>query len=291
MNSTMQSRKNLYVGKIGLAIGVLLFVSACFGCRNRSTPIQSEPTLEELIGVQSYDAPNSLLFDWIRLTPVAEPQLKVLNEEDLQRESQSGTFDSRRFLYDQDLVSKISKINDLCWLRIGSKTISNDDLKFLNESTQLKGISFQAGDLRMTELTLLSQQPDLRWLDVSYADLNPSQVLPHLPKLEVLFLCGDKTTDRMIPSPGQFPNLRVLFLDSSKISDKGISELVVANPNLQVLGLHNCKEISFRSISEIGKLKHLKMIDIGQSSLSLPPYEIPEELEAIIPECVIKTGG
>ena len=115
---------------------------------------------------------------------------------------------------------------------------------------------------------------------------------PHLPQLEVLILNSGHVVDAHLPAIGQVPKLRVLSVPLSSITDNGLKNVVEANPNLEYLSLYFARGITKKSIRELAKLRQLKYLHIGRTTLEgqLGAENAAARLQWRLPNCFIGIG-
>jgi hypothetical protein len=161
---------------------------------------------------------------------------------------------------------------------------TSEDLQWICKLTNLRGICLAYAELQDADLECLRSLKHLQWLNLLEAKLPKSDVsrLPDFPDLEVLFFDGDDVTDDHLPEIGQCPKLEVLTLNYSAITDNGIRKIVQAHPRLRFLHLAHARGVTNLSVPELAKLKELKFMHLGDTSL----YEI-RQLRNRLPNCFI----
>lgn len=122
-------------------------------------------------------------------------------------------------------------------------------------------------DLNLTEdcVKLIGRMARLKELKLTRCTLQDSwlQHIEALP-LTALGLDGASVTDKAIPYILKFPNLRVLELGDTDVTDKGL-ELLSTNRSIRHLELHVGRNITNDGIKHIGKMTQLVSLDIGDS--------------------------
>jgi hypothetical protein len=102
-------------------------------------------------------------------------------------------------------------------------------------------------------------------------------------------MCG-WLTDDYLPKIGQYPNLKVLSLAWTGITDDGIRNIVKAHPKLRYLHLAHVEGVTSRSVPELAKLKDLKYIHVGETALMDQGYgdkNAIDELKKRLPNCYV----
>ena len=282
-----------------LGTTVLLLGSFVFpGCDvNKSRPLP-DPVLVDyvtLLGVTGPDAPNELLSGWERASP--EQSLLKVDEEVIKRIHMAVSFDLSRYAMSDELKRALVQAPRLRWLRAnanGHRYVNADDLEWIVE-LELRGLSLIDADLHSADLGVLRKLHELQWLNLSGAKL-PAMGLPHLPKLEVLFLDYSSLNIPM-PGPGQFPKLKMVGLRDSKVTDDGLRKLVQAAPKLRFLDLAWADAITARSVPVLGRLQQLEGIHVHHTQLERELVsdedgrETIPELQRLLPKCWIGVGG
>lgn len=287
------------IDPIGWVIAGLAVVGAV-GCRTERLPrlVDSPKSAEysELVGLTDPDAPNEVLFSWIRDDSVADVGSTTIDQATTDLlQSTSVVFDCNPYLIDEKLIRTLTNSPHLAWLQVGPKATS-DDLHWIGALCNLRGLSLRKADLRQADLGVLEDLRHLEWLSLKHARLPPADRsrLPELPQLEVLVMDEAGVTDEQLPAPGQFPRLTVLSIRSSSISDGGVSRIVQANPGLRYLHLSRSPAITAQSGGYLVALRQLEYLHIGgtplETSLTADGYRGLRQMQESLPACYIGFG-
>ena len=244
-------------------------------------------------GVADKNAPNkTLLEEWGgKKNPSAKERL---DRQAIQALLEStSVIDTTPYQLTDDLKNALLNSKNLKWLNIGDNATSSD-LEWITEISGLRGLGLNGADLGNADLNLLSRLKDLEWIDLSYASL-PNDVgegLPEMPKLEVLWLRGIANADQFAPKTNQFPQLSVLCLGYTNLSDSGVNQIAASNPRLMFLDLFDT-EVTPISIDGFVKFRDLRFLHLGQTPLQLQLGRSKgvDDFRGRMPKCDIKFGS
>jgi Leucine-rich repeat (LRR) protein len=137
-------------------------------------------------------------------------------------------------------------------------------------------------DAAIKELGRLSQ---LRKLDLSNTQTadESAGAFAGLPQLKVLHVFGTRITDNGLTELARLKKLEELKIGYS-ISDVGVSALA-GNTSLQVLSVWNSSRVTDKSVPSLSTLKSLRELDIGSTGISIKGRG---ELAKALPRCKIK---
>lgn len=252
-----------------------------------------------LTGVSDTDAPNGRLLGWLgHLDPEDTDRDPITIDFAAIESLQNGaeTFDCGPYIFDDSLRDALRNAPKLKWLRAGRKTTSSD-LEWICELTALRGLCLKDANLTDANLAQLGSLAELQWLVLGGASLPKNGSLPELPNLESLHMRYCNIGDSYSPATGQFPKLRAVSLADTDVTDNGIAQLVLANPEIRYLHLFGCDGVTSKSAAEIGKLKNLRYTHLGYTPLSRDLYENwaggdgLQRLQILIPKCYIGIGS
>ncbi len=247
-----------------------------------------------LMEVTGNDVPNKSLRNWHLSGTSPNPQPMSVDQSALGQLQSSKLFDGRPYKLDHLFEQAVRNAHQLEWLCLPPGA-TLDDLRWIGEVKQLRGLSLNGANLSGADLQLLQKLTDLQWLNLKGAELPPAIVspLPHLPRLQVLIMDDVRPFERYCDIVGQFPSLRVLNIARTYITDDGLRKLVRANPHIQLLDISGPKRITVASIPELAKLTELKVLHIGDIMGYADELELIDavpKLQRQLPECFIYTG-
>jgi hypothetical protein len=139
---------------------------------------------------------------------------------------------------------------------------------------------------RDQDLLVLAGLPDLAILNLAFTAVTDDGVkhLRALPLLDDLNLTGTRATDASVATLKQLGKLRILSVAQSKITAKGIEELIRAFPDLDLCRVASGKHGHFRVLETFQNGKQLqKRLMIGDTlyavELSRVPQGAPPDLD------------
>ncbi len=256
----------------------------------------SSDDYQELFLLSSGKAPNRFISERSLGADSSQVELKskiAIDDQNVRDLECATVFDCSPFVFDNRLRDALTNSTKLEWLRMGKMGVNEKDLESVCNIRSLRGLNARNANLTGFNIQALEVLSKLEWLDLSNAELSGAFEFPKLPNLEVLFFCVT-VTDGCLPGPDRCPNLRVFSGRVSSISDDGVDILVQNCPRLRYLNLAFCKGVTEKSIPKLGKLKELKYLHIGMTTLEEQRYDhdyggIPE-LQRVLPNCFIGTG-
>jgi len=259
----------------------------------KPVPRPEPPNYVTLLGVTGPNAPNELLIEWGRRQLAQRSESLEADEEVIKRIESAESFDCLPYTMTDELKRALVQGPRLKWLKADRKA-SADDLEWIVK-LELRGLSLAGADLQNADLGVLRKLDELQWLNLAGTKLPPSgKGLPHLPKLEVLFL-DESGSDDYLPAPGQFPKLKALGLRFSTVTDDGLKKLVEANAKLRYLNVAGVQGVTSRSIPVLGKLQLLEYLHVGNTELERESYSVQDdtipELQRLLPKCYIGVGS
>jgi hypothetical protein len=244
-----------------------------------------------VLGVRDDQAPNALLVRWAR-PDIPRPTrrgLPAFLRERFARDTISVA-DLHEYVLAEDDWELLGDVEGIEWLRVPTTTVAQDIDK-IGRMAKLRGLSLKGAALLGSDLSPIAGLADLEWLDLSLTAMTTESFtsLGRLEKLETLYLDGAGTDDEWVRhiSDLALPRLRSLSLQYSSISDVALRDLC-QQYDLEYLGLFRATQITSDSVPHIGRLKKLRLLGIGLSGLSGSDVE---ELERLLPQCVIDDGG
>jgi hypothetical protein len=194
----------------------------------------------------------------------------------------------------ESIQRQLTHLRRVHWLRVGKETAA-DDLQWIRQIGQLRGLSLEGMDLRGVDLSPLGDLRSLQLLDLTSARLSVEdfRTLPRLECLRAIELDGHQVTDGYVGHLARLrlPSLVRLTLDSTSVSDTGLAELC-GTYNLKFLNLYQSRRITGNSVDAITKMNNLRTLGIGGTGLS-PNYMRTTEvrrLEKLLPACSIDYG-
>ena len=135
----------------------------------------------------------------------------------------------------------------------------------------------------------------LQWLDLHWADMSADDfaTMPHLAKLQTIFLSGEKVKDQHLLHLAQLrlPALATLSLEATSVSDAGVVPFC-ARYNLDCFNLFHSRNVTEQSVSALGQMTNLRTLGIGGSGLSPNYRKTPavEQLKKLLPNCSVDYG-
>lgn len=220
---------------------------------------------------------------------VADRERKAVTPTMHEQLANASVFDGPRFQRTNPLVRVLRDSSNLAWMRVAEQ-YDSDDLPWIGELTGLRGLDLFNGHcgLHAADLSLLRNLTELQWLQI-YANSYPPHSLPKFPKLEYLQIRGP-ITDQTLANLGSSPNLRVLEVSSSYLTDKALRKLADDCPNLQFLQITSCRGFTPSVAVEIGRMTRLRWLGAGGTQLEEDVGALTE-LQARLPECFISLGA
>ena len=192
------------------------------------------------------------------------------------------------------LRGQLGNLRRVRWLRL-SPEVASEDLQWIGQLTQLRGLSLAGSQLDGADLSELQHLQSLCWLNLSFAKISDRGFLkfPRLAKLQWLMLAGDQVNDEYLVhlSELQLPALADVELVGASVSDTGLAHSC-STYNLESLDLLNCRRISGNSIRALCKMTNLQVLAVGGTGLS-PDYTVTPriaELRSLLPSCRIDHG-
>lgn len=188
-----------------------------------------------------------------------------------------GAIDDLRKLSDMDyLMLRLTRITDrsmgevasltqLRHLNLSTLNVTDDGIAKLSTLHNLEGLYFD-GSHAITGVGLqsLTDLP-LRKLSLrgTAASDETTSALEELTAIEYLDLGMSPVGDTTLSRIGKLPKLKILLLDMTSITDKGVHELLNAK-NLERLTVsNNWERIKGVDLREICKLPRLRLLEIG----------------------------
>ncbi len=252
----------------GLLLFLFLGIVGCGFPQSTSAPqdqnaTQSSPfeSVDSVLGVSSGQVPNEVLSRWFA----------GFDQEEIEKSKFIQNSVDIPIKLNTALKEKIIE-EEISWIRLRGPDLS-EDLRWLSSLGALRGLSIRYGKLVDADFNALKRLGDLEWLDVSGVNIG-SNNLPSLPNLEVLVMATSLTSDENIPQASQFPNLKVISLAGSTVSNLGVQRLVEEFPNLRALDLSHVRSIDDNAVKQLVKLQKLKYLylagtRIGESQAEL----------------------
>ena len=245
--------------------------------------------------VMGSDVPNKSLRSWRRHQgSVRDHQAISVDQSALSELQSADIFDGRPYKLDRAFEKAVKNAHQLKWLCV-PRGATPEDLRWISEMKQLRGLSLSRAKLRNAELRPLQSLSSLQWLNLEGAELPPADMsrLPDLPRLEVLVMDDVRPFEGQCDTAGQFPSLRALSAARTVITDDGLRKLVASSPKLRYLDISGpSKRITVASIPELAKLTELKVLAIGDIAYAEQMTLIDDmpKLQRDLPECWIYAG-
>ncbi len=187
-------------------------------------------------------------------------------------------------------MSELTKLAKLKYLNLNDVDLSDKGVFQLGAFEELETLSLNRGPLAENKITGaglqgLSKLKKLKHLSlwnnkISDVDL---AALKDLTQLESLNLNGTKVTFGGIKQLLDMKSMKRLELSQIALAPEDLKQIVTGMPKLEYLGLSH-KNINDECIVEIAKLKNLKYLYLGESSVSehgLKPFYASETLETL----------
>jgi hypothetical protein len=219
----------------------------------------------------------------------ADRERKIVTPALLEQLAEATVFDGPRVLRTESVIEALNKSPNLQWMRVAEQ-YDSDDLTWIGGFKRLRGLDLFNGErsLAAADLSLLRNLTELQWLQI-YASSYPRQPLPRFPKLEYLQIRG-QITDGTLANLGSSPNLRVLEVSSSQLTDGALKKLANDCPNLQYLKIVGCGGFTRSGAAEIGRLSQLRWLAIRRTQL-VEDVAALKKLQAKLPDCYISWGS
>ena len=108
-------------------------------------------------------------------------------------------------------------------------------------------------------------------------------------------MSSPQLTDGELPTARQTPELRVLSVKSSMITDSGVAALARDFKRLRYLHLYGCKRVTRQCLSSLEKFQDLQYLHIGDTPLEQalynPQIDSVPTLQRRLPKCLIDIGS
>jgi hypothetical protein len=230
--------------------------------------------------------------EWAAAGPGGPDLWVVPAELDVELRNDTQTFvDVHRIELTEDVRRTLSRLRRVAWLRLCTETTA-EDLRWIGGLTQLRGLSLEGAALQGADFTNLRELRSLQLLDLSSAEMAASDfaTLPPLNALRAIHLQDGLVTDQYVTHLAELrlPSLTSVSLYHTRVSDEGLARLCAVY-NLKRLDLHGCSGVTGRSVEAIGRMTHLRALDIGGTGLA-PEYTATPDLQRLrelLPACAI----
>jgi hypothetical protein len=275
-----------------LTISVIMLL----GCdTNRKVPKVNLPVdFASLVGVSEAPSPNEVLFEWWHYAPRED---SMSFDRALSEAINTEVLDISMFALDDKALANIRiQCPNLKWLRIWGDPVDKEVLDWVAEFVELRGLSLKSSNLGENDLYFLKDLPKLEWLDLRVLRLPPAEHfrIDSLQQLEALFLDVRGVTDDHLNNLQGMPNLKVLSLDHTSVSDNGVALVANKFPHLRYLSLFCVKDLTSNSMHNLARMKELKYLYVGltqmERQLYVRDYDGLPDLQRLLPECFIGIG-
>jgi hypothetical protein len=248
----------------------------------------------DVFGVRDLDAPNGDLIRWSvasRPDPPRDPSretLRAIQDDSIE------LLDLCDVRLTQASKARLRELQKVKWLRL-PPVMSTNDVAWIAEMRQLRGLSLNYSDLDGVDLGCLSTLESLQWLELDGVRMSDKDfaTLPRLKSLQTLIMTGPTVTDGYLRhlASMKLPSLLSLALSHGSVTDTGLHELCSAY-DLEYLGLFCVPKVTERSVDSVSSMKRLRVLAVGGSGMC-PEYrenETVRRLERLLPDCVIDHG-
>jgi hypothetical protein len=167
------------------------------------------------------------------------------------------------------------------------------DLAWMGNLTQLRGLSLKCCDLRGADFGHLSQLQSLQWLSLSDSDMSADDfaTFPKLNALHGIELSGTAVTDEWMSILGSLdlPSLGSVVLYHTSVTDEGMKELC-SSYNLKHLDIYGSTNVTMESVDATAGMRSLRFFGCGLSGIA-PNGSHPKELDNSLRNCEIDSAG
>lgn len=183
-------------------------------------------------------------------------------------------------------LEKLSTLVKVRELRLPSRT-TDKEIAYIAPLGSLRKLHFDATNVSRTGLLRL---PEMKSVElVSLHEVNTKndvlEGLVRFPNLRLLHIAGSRLTDDGLVHLSRHQKLSHLYLNGTRVGDRGVEELRKI-PNLEYVSLFAtpCTDACVESLALIPKLKH---VSVGQSKITADGIR---RLQSLAPNLGVDTG-
>jgi hypothetical protein len=190
------------------------------------------------------------------------------------------------------VLSSLRSLTRVRRLNLNGSKLSDDGIGYFRDMHELESLDLRDTRINGKGFPALCDLARLRDLDLSGSDVTDQGIssFPSLLSLRRLRIdacdgmnINDSSAESLVM---KFPNLEVLGIGYTRISDSGIKK-ICSLKCIKKLSLASCPNITAASIAELKKLTGLKHLCIcGTFSSYLRP-KICKEIQSALPECKV----
>ena len=233
-----------------LVLLTLVCVAAAYW-RRMVTAYEGQATAaEEITKLRGWVTSEPAVPEWMRWLPLADRCKKVVAVNLQERD------------FDEGSLQPLARLPDVRRLYLARSSISNKDLEYVGKLRNLRRLSLWRTDISNEGLKQLEGLAELRLLDIHgnrFLDEESLKCLRHWPKLSLL-IHDFPVTERGLQLLAAHPNTPVTQLWASRVSDRGLDDLVKLQRIERLTVELECGRKQMMRLAQLQQLRRLTVL-------------------------------
>ncbi len=233
-----------------LVLLTLVCIAAAYWRRMVTAYEGQASAAEEITKIRGWITYEPAVPDWLQWLPLADRCNKVVAVNLQERD------------FDEGSLQPLARLPDVRRLYLARSSVRDKDLEYVGKLTKLRRLSLWRTELTNEGLKQLKGLAELRLLDIHgnrFVDEDALECLRHWPKLGLL-IHDFPVTERGLQLLAAHPNTPVTQLWASRVSDRGLDDLVKLQRLERLTVELECGREQMMRLAQLQQLKRLTVL-------------------------------